>query len=348
MSEEVFAHLVDRLRRHCDASGQQRIKLTFHGGEPTLMGVQRFVRYCDLAVTTLQPAVQTEISIQTNGSRLDASWAQAFRRFDVSVGVSVDGTQTEHDRHRVDHRGRGSYLAVERGLATLRERDVRFGILSVIQLGGDPLSRHEHLRSLAPDYINYLLPDCSYETIDKVRAEHGPTPCADYLIPIFDRWVSDDGLKPRVLDFWNIAQIICGGVSHIENFGNAASHYAFVETNGDIEGLDVLRVCEDGMSQTGLNVATSDFADLEQEDSIAARAITQGIALPDDCGLCVERTTCAGGYLPHRYSVARGFNNRSVWCADILKVFRHIRTFLDISPEATLARRRARSMTADQ
>ena len=32
-----------------------------------------------------------------------------------------------------------------------------------------------------------------------------------------------------------------------------------------------------------------------------------------------------GGHLPHRYSRANGFDNPSVWCADILKVIAHIR-----------------------
>lgn len=38
-------------------------------------------------------------------------------------------------------------------------------------------------------------------------------------------------------------------------------------------------------------------------------------------------------------SKARGFDNRSVWCADLLALFRHARMCLGISPEETRRRR---------
>jgi uncharacterized protein len=33
---------------------------------------------------------------------------------------------------------------------------------------------------------------------------------------------------------------------------------------------------------------------------------------------------CGGGYLPHRFSKANGFDNPSVYCADLLKLIEHI------------------------
>ena len=50
--------------------------------------------------------------------------------------------------------------------------------------------------------------------------------------------------------------------------------------------------------------------------------------------------TCAGGHPPARYSQAAGFDNPSVWCADLLALFAHVRKRMGISHEET-ARRRA-------
>ena len=47
-----------------------------------------------------------------------------------------------------------------------------------------------------------------------------------------------------------------------------------------------------------------------------------------------------GGYLPHRYSRENGFDNPSVWCADILKLFSLIRRRLEVTVKETNQRRR--------
>jgi sulfatase maturation enzyme AslB (radical SAM superfamily) len=54
-----------------------------------------------------------------------------------------------------------------------------------------------------------------------------------------------------------------------------------------------------------------------------------------------HRDTCGGGYLPHRYSAARGFDNPSVWCADLLALFAHVRARMGVTTDETTARRTA-------
>ncbi len=64
-----------------------------------------------------------------------------------------------------------------------------------------------------------------------------------------------------------------------------------------------------------------------------------GLPLPVGCRACPELETCAGGHFPNRYSKARGFDNPSVWCADLLALFTHARMRLGISVEETKRRR---------
>ena len=61
---------------------------------------------------------------------------------------------------------------------------------------------------------------------------------------------------------------------------------------------------------------------------------------PTPCLGCIEERTCSGGYLPHRYSLERQFDNRSVWCADLLAIFGRLRELLDVSARETELRRR--------
>jgi uncharacterized protein len=228
---------------------------------------------------------------------------------------------------------------VERGLKLLQAARVRYRILSVIPLGADPLAVHRHFLSLRCDHVTYLFPDFTHETIAPIRQRFGMTPCADFLIPIFDDWWFNGTLDIKIGDLWNMARVIMGGRSQIESLGNDPPAYAFVETDGDIEGLDCLRVCRNGMAKINLNVLSADFEDILHADGMHKTAIFEGMPLPHACRPCPERSTCAGGCLPHRYSSERGFDNPSVWCADLLKLFAHLRMRLEVSVEETNARR---------
>src|SRR4030095_5124140 len=98
----------------------------------------------------------------------------------------------------------------------------------------------------------------------------------------------------------------------------------------------------------GLNVLRDGFQQLDNLEGAHLRAIVESPPLPNGCIGCPEETTCSGGYLPHRWSNERSFDNPSVWCDDLLKLFRHIRTRLEVSPQETLSRRQSLASMAAQ
>jgi len=329
MDAAVFDLTLDRVRRHVTSSSDDQVFLVFHGGEPTLVGPTRFEQFCRQAYARLADVATVTLGIQTNGTRLTEAWIELFRRYDVQVTISMDGPQDIHDAQRVDHRGRGSHDQIARNLRLLTENGIGFGILCVIPLGADPLRVHRHFLDLGCREVGYLLPAETHETIDAVRARYGPTPCADFLIPVFDDWWFNGTLDVRVREFWTMGRLLLGGLSDLDSLGNPPLEFLVVETDGAISGLDLLRVCEDGLVDTGLNVRTHDFADVADLSPLHA-AIARGVPLPTACRSCVEASTCAGGYLPHRYARATGFDNPSAWCADLLKVFAHIRMRMNV------------------
>ena len=339
MPEDVFEAAVERIRRHCEASRQIRVVVLFHGGEPLLIGPRRFSRWCDHLRSALDGLVDPTIVIQTNGVLIDARWTEAFIRHSVSVGVSIDGPRRLHDAYRVDRRRRGSYDRVVAGVRHLRKAELPVSFLSVIPLGGDPLEVHGHLLQLGASSIDYLFPDYTHDTIAGVRARFGPTPCSDFLIPVFDEWWFNGTLDVSVNPFLAIARAILGGESRVDFVGNRPFGFVFVEADGAIEGLDVLRVCGRGHAATGLNVMRGDFTAIADASRLHRAAIFDGIPLPTGCRACPEASTCAGGYLPHRHSRGGGFDNPSVWCRDLLMLFAHIRGRLEVSVEETALRR---------
>jgi uncharacterized protein len=316
MSDAVFDGMLERMRRYCDAVGEHTMSLVLHGGEPTLMGVARFEALVARARGTLGSRLRL-VSMQTNAVLLDEHWIDAIRRLGVNVAISLDGPRHVHDAARVDHRGRGSYDATVAGIRRLADAGIDPLVLCVVQPGADGVAVYEHFLSLGVRWMNFLLPDVSHDS----RAVHypsaGPTPVADFLLPIFERWFRDDDPRIVITMFWDLIRAVMGGAPASDCFGNPALRYLIVETDGAVEALDALRVCADGLTATGLNVLTNDIDELEAASPWIHMAVTRGLPLCAECEACRHRRVCGGGFLPHRHSRARGFDNPSVWCRDI-------------------------------
>jgi uncharacterized protein len=340
MADATYQAMLGRIRHHCELSGQPIVRLMFHGGEPLLLGSSRFVRWIAEARRELR-GTALSFAIQTNGTLIDRTWADVFAGEGVEVGISIDGPPEIHDLARVDHAGRGSYDDVVAGIEALHRVGVPVNTLTVIPLGVSGLVVYHHLRSLKPATVNFLFPDQTHDDIQPVRDTVGATPVADFLIPVADEWLTSSAPQPDVPIVRNIYRMLLGGESRSDMFGNTPLGFVVVEVDGEIEGLDALRSAGEGLSSTGLNVFANSFMDIREQGGLHASAIFDGLALPSGCHGCPEAATCAGGYLPHRYSTVHGFDNPSAWCSDILAIFSHIRSVTGVDVDESALRRQA-------
>jgi uncharacterized protein len=53
MSNEVFETALARISQQCRATGQDRFRIAFHGGEPCLIGPETFDAWCGRARAVL-------------------------------------------------------------------------------------------------------------------------------------------------------------------------------------------------------------------------------------------------------------------------------------------------------
>ena len=313
--EDVFATLLERMVNHCDRHGH-RMGITFHGGEPTLLGMERFEELILRARARLGDRLNG-LSVQTNATLIDDDWASMLFRNDLSVGVSLDGPAEIHDRMRVTHSGGGSHLEAVRGIEALRRAGVSVRVLCVVNPNTDGSASYRYFRSLGLTWIDFLLPDISHDSKTAFYGP-GPHPVADYLLPILDAWQSEDDPNVMIPVFWDLFSRLMGSErSSTDCFGNPAMTYVIVNTDGSIEPLDALKVCDEGMTRTEFNVLRNSFDELTSRPSLLADALRGRFAPCAECKSCRYGTVCAGGYLPHRYRRENGFDNPSVWCDDI-------------------------------
>ena len=328
MADDVFDAMLARMVEHCDPRPGHRMSLVFHGGEPTLLPASRFETLIARARRTLGGRL-AGLSMQSNALRLTGDWLRAIEVTGVNVAVSLDGPPEVHDRVRIDHAGRGSHAATVAGLSRLVSIGVEPQVLCVVQPGTDGLAAFRHFLDLGVRHMNFLLPDVSHDNKARWYGDFGPAPVADYLLPIFEDWFLRDDPGIRVVLFWELLSRLMGGPGVTDCFGNPRMSYLIIETDGAIEALDALRVCEPGMGDSGLTVREHGFDDLALGRPLVHQAVHLGFPLCATCRACPHAGTCGGGFLPHRYARSNGFDNPSVWCGDIQILLRRLRRAID-------------------
>jgi uncharacterized protein len=337
--DETCATIADHARRH----GVTRLNLVLHGGEPLLAGHQKFEYFARRARELLEPATQLKLGVQTNGTLLDDEFLGICDRWNVRIGVSVDGDQRGHDRHRPDRRGRGSYAWVAAALeqlASARWRHLFSGLLCTIDLANDPLETFDALLRFDPPAVDFLLPHGNWTTPPPGRPpDQNVAGYADWLIPVFDRWYIGDSDHTRVRLFDNILELLLGGNPASECVGLAPIRLVVIETDGSLELVDELKSAYSGAARLQDAVGSDNPFDRAMVDpGVVARQIGAA-ALSDACHACPIHTVCGGGHYVHRYRADNGFRNPSVYCADLKKLIRHVESRLRADLDAAARRR---------
>jgi uncharacterized protein len=324
MSAQTADLAARRIGDHARTHGLREVTLILHGGEPLLAGRDLLTRLVTATRRSAGPGITVHAAIQTNGVGLSDSYLDLFDELGVRVGVSVDGYQEAHDRHRRFASGRGSYSAVTAALGRLRRFPHLYGgLLCTIDLRNDPVRTYRALADFGPPKIDFLLPHGTWLDPPPGRTRTAAsTPYADWLTEIFDDWYP----KPltRIRLFEEIMHLLLGGGSGSEIVGLAPAQMVVIETDGSIEQEDTLKAAYSGATVTSLHVARDAFDAALLLPQIAARQI--GVrALAAQCRVCPVRSACGGGLYSHRYDEGTGFLNPSVYCPDLFALITHIR-----------------------
>ncbi len=323
ISDEVISRTAQRIAEHAVGHGLSTVQVVLHGGEPLLAGRARLGRIATELHAALRGICRLDLRIQTNGVLLNEGLCELFAEHRVKVGISIDGDRAANDRHRRYADGRSSYAQVIRAIGLLRGRfqQLYSGLLCTIDVANDPLVVYQALIDLEPPRIDFLLPHATWDH-PPARTLAADSEYADWLITIFDRWLSQ-GRPVQIRTFDSILSTLRGGESFSEALGLGPASLAVIETDGSYEQVDSLKAAFDGAPETGMNVFDHGLDIVSQHPGIVARQ--QGAAgLCQTCQDCPVVTSCGGGLYTHRYRTGHGFANPSVFCTDLLKLISHV------------------------
>ncbi|MFB4305865.1 FxsB family cyclophane-forming radical SAM/SPASM peptide maturase [Actinomadura sp. GTD37] len=319
-----------RIAEHARTRLLDQVDVTLHGGEPLLAGVDHLRYTMDAVRDACAPDVETRFRIQTNGVLLDPPFLELFDEYGVHVGVSLDGDEEGHDRHRKTPSGRGSFQSVRAGLHRLTAEPYRHlfsGLLSTVDLRNDPVATYEAMLEFQPPVISFLLPHGNWDTPPPGRPPDSSTPYGDWLVTVFDHWYGAPEKRTSVRLFDDILRLLLGRRSTGEAVGLTPVAVLVVETNGHIEQVDTLKSAYEGAAGTALHVSRDPFETALTHPSIAARQIRE-LALGSVCRECGLRKVCGAGHYAHRYRSGTGFRNPSVFCPDLQRLITHVHAVL--------------------
>lgn len=339
MSEEIARQLGLRMAEHARANGLRRMEVCLHGGEPLLLGRERLGALVRAMREATHGTVELKLGVQTNGILLDEKWIDFFIDENIIVGVSLDGPEAINDRQRLDHNGRGTHASVVTAIKLLAEhgRNIFAGLLCVIDPTSDPPEVFDHLLSFGAPNIDFLLPHDSWD-LRALKSEHAETlrragwRATQDDVPTFGRWLAEafdhylasTSGRTRVRFFDELVRVLLGQEATLESMGLAEARLLTISPDGELQGVDTLKITREGAVTLGLNVFNNTINEASRHPEILARNIGRE-TLCETCRSCPYVMTCGGGYMPHRWHTLTGFDNPSVYCADLRHIIDHVR-----------------------
>jgi uncharacterized protein len=309
------------IRQRMAAAPGPSVHFEWHGGEPTLLGVDYFRRIVELQRAHRPTGLAVSNGLQTNGTLLDGDWARFLARERFSVGLSLDGPAPCHDAYRVTRGGRPSHAEAVRGFRLLRRHGVHCDVLCVLHAANvaSPLEVYRFFRELGVSHLQFL--PLVQPAGCEVKAAAAPAAIGAFLCAVFDEWIRHDLGRIVVQTFDEAFRTACG-LPH--------ALCVFRETCGDVLALEhegSLYLCDhfvDPGHRLG-NLRETSLTALTAGPALAAFGARKRDGLPERCRACDVLAWCNGGCPKDRILAEPGLNRL---CPAYRRFFRHCRPVL--------------------
>jgi len=230
--------------QHIKASPGPNIFFSWHGGEPTLAGLQYFQRIVEIQRINQPEDTHIINGLQTNGTLLDEDWCRFLATENFVVGISIDGPENLHNAFRGTKDGNPSFEETIRGYELLKSYGIQCEILCVVNAVNveQPLRVYRFFKELECEFLTFLPLVERRNSGGKSVSERSVSAIAfgQFLCTIFDEWkaldignvkiqIFEEALRPA-FDLEHtlcIFKVTCGRVPVVEHNGDfySCDHY---------------------------------------------------------------------------------------------------------------------------
>jgi uncharacterized protein len=315
--------------QHIEASTNPTITFSWHGGEPTVLGLDYFRKIVELE-RKHQPAGRRILNgLQTNGILLEEEWCRFFSAEGFGVGLSLDGPAEMHDRYRVTRGQQPTHKQTMRAFELLQAHRIPCDILCVLhdQNVHRPTQVYRFFKEIGAQYVGFL------PVVEPTRdAESGVSPhtvparsFGTFLCTIFDEWMRYDVGRIMVQIFDEASRPAFGLEHSLCIFRETCGDIPVIEHNGDFFSCDHFVDAEHRLG----NIRETPLAELLESPAQIAFGRAKRDALPRYCQACEVLSTCNGGCPKDRFiRTPDGEPGLNYLCAGFKYFFRHSRPHL--------------------
>lgn len=331
------------IRQTIEASSGPVASFTWHGGEPTLAGLDFYQYAVELERRYLPRGWQAWNNLQTNGLLLDEKWCRFLKENHFDVGLSIDGTQAVHDLNRRDLGGQGTYERVKQAVERLQAVDLQPDLLCTVNSATvkDALGVYRALRDLHTGWIQFIpivvrRGDGSLSPESVSAKDYG-----DFLCTVFDEWATNDLGQTDVQLFAETARILAGGEASLCWMAPSCGRVLIAEEDGSLYSCDhfvdeehrIGNLKRDRIDEAADSAFQVNFGNAKR-DTLTAK-----------CRACPWLKYCNGGCPKDRFGVTEnGESGQYVLCAGLERFFAHACPVLEQVTDLSRQGRRPRQI----
>lgn len=339
MQEAVLERLI---QDYLLSQPQEQVEFVWHGGEPTLLGIDYFRRILELQQKYAEGKKILNV-LQTNGTLIDEVWAAFLAEHHFLCGLSIDGPRKFHDKHRKTWNGQGSWEKTVACARLFQKHGVEFNTMSVVNASNckEPVKVYEFLKELGSHYMQFspiverialddqeplsiVAPRYAKETVgmeESVNAQEW----GNFLCRIFDRWVKTDVGHYYVNWFDNTLAAYVGEQPSLCSMAPYCGCSLAVEHNGDVYCCDHFVFPEYRLG----NLFQQAISELAKSDKQLYFEQAKKDDLSQVCFSCPYLPMCGGDCPKNRISKTAQGEPISCLCEGFQLFFKHTHPYFE-------------------
>ena len=318
------------IKQHIQASSEETIFFSWHGGEPTLAGLSYFRRIAELQKKHLPDNRFVINGIQTNGTLLNEEWCQFLKKENFIVGISIDGPEQFHSANRFREDGTSGFDETLRGYRLLKSFQIPCEILCVVNARNVvcPLEVYRFFKGLNAEFLTFipLVERLSPESDRVSERTVSARAFGEFLCAIFDEWKTEDIGKVKVQIFEEALRTAFEMEHSLCVFKPVCGRVPVVEHNGDFYSCDHF---VDPKYLIG-NVQEKSLAEMLESPEQKAFGYAKLDSLPNYCLSCDVRSMCNGACPKDRFiETPDGKPGLNYLCEGYKLFFNHCKPFVE-------------------
>ncbi|TAK04596.1 anaerobic sulfatase maturase [bacterium] len=321
--------LEEYIIQHIEASPKPLISFSWHGGEPTLLGLDYFRKIVALERKHQPPGRRIINGIQTNGTLIDEECCRFFAAEGFYVGLSLDGPKELHDRYRVTKGKKPTHKQVMCAFRLLQQHRVHCDVLCVVHDHNVRYSTavYRFFKEIGVQYLQFL--PLVERKEDRERGVSPQTVPAEaygsFLCTIFDEWVRQDIGRIVIQLFDEAARPFLGLEHALCIFRETCGDILVIEHNGDFFSCDHFVDREHYLG----NIRETSLVEMLESPAQREFGREKWDALPRYCRECEVLAMCNGGCPKDRFvRTPDGEEGLNYLCAGFKRFFSHSRPYL--------------------